>query len=335
MRVIVVLTVLAATLLLTAGTIKVLVDRAQASYAANIQRFGDPFSALPVSARPTVDPAAQGALNILLLGSDSRVSAGDPSQWTVGGQRTDAIILVHVQADRQGAYFVSIPRDSWVPIPGHAPGKINAAYSLGGPTLMVRTVEQLTRVKVGHLAIVDFQGFQEITDALGGVTVTIPKGTSDERASFPPGTYTMDGATALNYVRQRHNLPGGDFDREKRQQNWLRAAVSKMAAGGTLANPLELNRVLSALTKSLATDDGFTLEQMTTIATSMRDAKPGHVKFFSAPVKSTGLSPDGSRQAVVNLDASGGRHLWEAARVDRVQEYIQRYRPGLLGSTVR
>src|SRR5689334_6318029 len=243
----------------------------QHKYDSNIDRFGDPFASIPAASRPA--PAPANVQNILLLGSDSRVSAGDPSQWEAGAQRTDAIMVAHVPADRSAIQIVSIPRDSWVDIPGHGKNKINAAFSFGGPSLMVQTVEQLTKVRINHVVVVDFTGFTSITDALGGVDIDVAKATKDGRASFSAGVQHMDGAQALNYVRQRHGLPGGDFDRVKRHQNWIRAVARETLDRGTLTSPLQLNRVLDATTKTIATDDDFSVGQMRSLALSARNMR--------------------------------------------------------------
>lgn len=312
----------------------VALERLKAGYNRNIERFGDPFQALPQSSRPTPEPGTADATNILLLGSDSRVSASDPSQWTVGAQRTDAIMVVHVPADRKGAYIISIPRDSWVAIPGHGHAKINAAFSWGGPTLMVRTIESITGVRIDHVAIVDFDGFKQITDALGGVTISVPKTVSSSQGTIKAGTYTMDGATALTYVRQRYKLPGGDFDREKRQQNFLRAVMTKLMSKGTLTDPLKLNHVLGALTKSLSTDDSFSIDQMQGLAVSLRNVRARDVAFLTVPVSGTGRSPD-HQQSIVVLAEKADAALWQSVRQDAVAGWLADNDADLLGDTVR
>jgi anionic cell wall polymer biosynthesis LytR-Cps2A-Psr (LCP) family protein len=143
----------------------------------------------------------------------------------------------------------------------------------------------------------------------------------------------MDGATALNYVRQRHNLPGGDFDRVKRQQNWIRAILAQMRSAGTITNPLALDDALEALSSSLATDDGFTRARMQSLAGSLAKVGPGSMRFLTAPVKGTGTSRDG--QSIVLLNTTAGRSLWAALRSDDMQGWIAENRPDLLGSSVR
>ena len=302
----------------------------QRSYNANIERFGDPFKDL--DNRPTV--VAKDAQNVLLLGSDSRISAGDASAWIRGAQRTDAIMIAHVPADRKSVTVTSIPRDSWVNVPGHGMNKINAGFSFGGPTLMVKTVEQYTGVHIDHVVILDFTGFKNVTDALGGVTLNVAEATHDERSSWQAGPQKMDGATALKYVRQRHNLPGGDFDRVKRQQNWIRAIARKTLAKGTLTNPLKLNGVLSAVTKATAVDDGFTIGEMRSTALSLRDVHDKDITFMTAPVGGTGWSPD-HKQAIVLLDRAANQKLWTAVQDDQVTAWLAAHPGVALGRSVR
>ena len=307
------------------------VRHAVAGYDHNIERFGDPFAQLPTDQRPA-SIAPTGALNVLLLGSDSRISAGDPSQWSVGAQRTDAIMLVHVQSDRKAAYVVSIPRDSWVAIPGHGTAKINAAFSWGGPSLMVRTVESVTGVHVDHVVIADFEGFKQLTDDLGGVDIKIPKATHDERASWTAGVHHMTGQQALNYVRQRHNLPGGDFDRVKRQQTWIKVVVRKLAASGTMANPAALNRALTTLSKSVATDAAFSMDKISALVSSLGDMDPGELRFLTMPTAG-GVTSNGEMDVKVDKTAAG--RLFGAVEADQVRQWIRTYRPDMLPEEVR
>jgi LCP family protein required for cell wall assembly len=299
---------------------------------SNIERFPDPTRSIPESKRAV--RTAPKALNLLLLGSDSRISAGDPSAWVRGAQRTDAIMIAHVPTDRSGVTITSIPRDSWVDVPGHGKNKINAGFSFGGPSLMVQTVEGYTGVRIDHVVIVDFEGFTTITDKLGGVDITVPQATADESGSFRAGSQRMDGKTALRYVRQRHNLPGGDFDRVKRQQNWIRAVTAKTLARGTLTSPLKLNGVLNALTKAIATDDGFSAGQMRSLALSLRQVRGGDLTFLTAPVAGTGRSPDG-KQSIVLLDRTANRALWKAVRDDTLSGWLAANPDAVLGRSVR
>jgi LCP family protein required for cell wall assembly len=330
----IVLGVLGTIAALLAGTGYYAYNQTVSHWNSNIERFGDPFKAIPQADRPTAEPAAAQAVNILMVGSDSRVDAGNPKSWSVGAQRTDAIMLLHIAADHQSAYVMSIPRDSWVTIPGHGTAKINAAFSWGGPSLMVQTIESLTGVRIDHVAIVDFEGFKQITDALGGVTITVPQTVSSFQGTIKAGTQNMDGATALTYVRQRYNLPGGDFDRVKRQQNWIRAVMVKLMSSGTLTDPFKLNDAMNALTSSVSVDSAFTFNEIKDLALSSRDLRAGDVKFFTVPVAGTGWSPD-HQQSIVNLAPAEDATLWTAVRKDQVSTWLATHDADSLGSVVR
>ena len=300
-------------------------------YDSRIERFDDPAATIPEASRP--EPVADGAAHTyLLLGSDSRVSAGDATQWQAGAQRTDAIMLVHLPADRSGLYVMSIPRDTWVDIPGHGEAKINAAFSYGGPALLVQTVEQLTGLRVDHVGVVDFEGFVAMTDALGGVEITVPEDTQDMRASFPAGTYTMDGARALDYVRQRYGLDEGDFDRVRRQQNWVRAVLRDAVSNDTLTDPLQLDAFLLATTSAVALDSSFGVDQLRDLAVQLRGIDSEDVQFLTVPTAGTGRSDDG--QSIVLLDEPAAAGLWQAVRDGTVAQWVTTADADLLGDTV-
>lgn len=311
---------------------------------SRVERFGDPFAQIPEAERPTrpalATPAAADPLNVLVLGSDSRTSAGDPGQWEAGAQRTDAIMLVHVDGDREHASVMSIPRDSWVDIPGHGTAKINAAYSYGGPTLLIRTIEQLTGVRIDHFVVADFESFTELTDALGGVEITVGQDVYDKGGLgdfvVAAGTHTLDGAQALAYARQRYGLPGGDFDRVKRQQNWARAILAKAVSQGTLTDPGRATSFVTTVAGAVAVDDGLGLTDLVRLATELKGLRSGDVAFLTAPVEGTGWSPDG-RQSIVNLDRDLLAPLTEAIATDDVTRYLAEDpdAPALLGKEVR
>lgn len=294
-------------------------------YDSNIERFEDPFAALPEDSRPEVpasDAEAGGeAQNYLLLGSDSRISAGDASQWEAGAQRTDAIMIAHLPADRSGVYVMSIPRDTWVDVPGYGEAKINAAFSYGGPTLLVQTVEQLTGLRIDHVGVVDFEGFVGMTDALGGVEITVPEQTQGLDTTVPAGTYTMDGEQALAYVRQRYGLDGGDFDRVKRQQNWIRAVLGQALSRDTLTSPATLDEFLLATTSSISLDSGFGTGELRSLALQMRNLRRDDLEFLTVPVEGTGRSDDG--QSIVLLDTEAADGLWRAVLAGDVETWLQ------------
>ncbi|NMR20538.1 LCP family protein [Cellulomonas fimi] len=301
----------------------------QQRLVGNVESLGDPFDAIPT--RPPAAAPAPGAegvtngavpLNLLVVGSDSRISAGDPSQWKAGAQRTDAIMLIHLPADRRGAYAMSIPRDSWVDVPGRGKAKINAAFSYGGPSLLIQTVEQLTNVRIDHFAVTDFESFQAITDQLGGVQITLKKDLySGSRLVLPAGEHLMSGDQALAYVRDRKSLARGDFDRVQRQQAWMRAIFARMRNEQTLQNPVKSVPFLDAVSKSIAADDGLTRDVMTDLVDRAKGLGSSDIAFFTVPIAGTGRSADG--QSIVNLAQPAFDELMAAVAADDVATYLE------------
>ncbi|WP_307844030.1 LCP family protein [Sanguibacter suaedae] len=292
----------------------------------NVDRIDDPFAALDEESRPGAAPTVPGqadtALNVLVLGADGSIDTDDPAGWQQGGQRTDAIMIVHVAADRRSAVLLSVPRDSWVDIPGHGQGKINAAFAYGGPTLMVETVEQLTGIRIDHVAVADFESFITLTDVLGGVDITVPEDTyQHDRLLFSAGTHHMDGAAALAYTRQRYGLPGGDLDRVKRQQNWMRSILTTTLSEGTLSDPVRLTRFLTTVTGAVAVDETLGLGDMRRLGASLSGLRADDVTFLTVPTEGTGRSPDGT-QSIVALDAEALAPLAAAVADDTVADLL-------------
>ncbi|MFD0538239.1 LCP family protein [Actinomadura luteofluorescens] len=212
-------------------------------------------------------------------------------------------------------------------IPGYGQQKINAAFSFGGPKLLIETLESLTGIRIDHYGAIDFEGFKSMTDALGGVTVNIRQGVYDpaRKKRWEAGRQKLNGEDALLFVRQRYNLPNGDFDRIKRQQAFLGALAKQAADRGTLTNPLKLDRFLSALTKSISVDEGVSAGDLRSLALGMRSVRPSDVMFMTLPHKGTGMR---KRQSVVFLDGGKAKALFEAVKTARMKEYVQQYGAG-------
>ena len=282
---------------------------------------------------------AGAAVNILVLGTDRRSavpttgSAAAATPWVPGAQRSDAMMVVHIDADRRGASVISIPRDSWVEVPGHGPAKINAAFSYAGPSLAVATVERLTGVRIDHLAIIDWAGFEQLTDAVGGVEVTIPRTVRDSARGivWRRGTYRLDGAQALAYVGQRYGLARGDLDRVARQQAYLRSLLQASLHTRMRTDPKMVYDFLDVVTRHLSVDAGWSTWSMARLALSLRDLRSADVRYLTAPVRSLGRV---ERQSVVFLDPDVGAELWRAVRADRVQAWTERYPELVTGTTV-
>jgi LCP family protein required for cell wall assembly len=276
------------------------------------------FAGIDSSTRPA--EVVKGAMNVLLLGSDSR----NPD--TTADSRTDTIMLLHLDADHKHAYVISIPRDTWVYVPASPDGengdtmaKINAAYAWGGVPLTVETVEKFTGVRIDHVVLIDFSGFQDVVNAMGGVDMyvdqTITSIFSPHRV-FTKGTHHFTGAEALDYVRQRYQFADGDFTREKHQQEFLKAMLDKASSTGTLSNPATLNALLQSVTKSLTVDNGFDL--VNTVL-QLRDLRSSDLTFLTSPNVGTAWEGD---QSVVKSDTAKAKALYDAVSKDTVAQYL-------------
>ena len=291
------------------------------SIASGIEFIADPFAGIPARApQQKVAAGEEPAVNILVLGTDSRTSASDPSQWKEGAQRTDAIMIVQVSGDRKTVSVMSIPRDSWVEIPGHGQGKINAAYSYGGPSLTIHTVENLTGIHIDHFAVANFESFVALTDEIGGVRVNLKTPQTLAGKELGAGAQVLNGQQALAYTRERSSLPNGDFDRVKRQQTWMRSIVSRVLTNGTLSSPTALYSFLKTASRTVAVDESFTLNQMQSLALETRHLHSNDMKFMTVPTAGTGTSVDG--QSIVKLDSDADAPLFKAFAEDRVSAYL-------------
>ncbi|WP_336033942.1 LCP family protein [Geodermatophilus sp. FMUSA9-8] len=310
-RFLVALTVLVVLLVaLVGGGLWYLTDR----YGGNIDRVADVFTDLDEEARPApatpAQPAGAEPVTFLLVGTDSRGSA---DEGIASGGRSDAIMIARFTGDRQHAQLVSIPRDSWVDIPGHGRDKINAAYAYGGPSLLIQTVEQLTQVRIDHYVAIDFEGIVAVTDDLGGVDVVVAETTSNGPYTFPAGVNHLDGDRARWYLGQRYGLPGGDFDRVRRQQQYLEAVFTQLFSSGTLTDPGRLDAALLSVTSAVAVDDTLGNGDLLGLAYSLRSLRPENVQSFTAPVLGTGTEGPAS---VVYLDDVTGERMWAYLRND-------------------
>lgn len=275
----------------------------------------DPF---PTGSRPA---PSKGAQNILLVGSDSR-SNYDPNGDRAAGGRSDTLMLAHVPADRKGVYLMSIMRDSWVDVPGHGMAKINAAYSWGGIPLTVQTVEHLLDVRIDHVAEIDFAGFKDMTDALGGVTVQSSKDfTTREGAHFTQGANRLDGKQALAFVRERYAFADADYTRVQNQQAFMRGILDGVMSKGTLTNPGRIQDFVTATSKYLSVDEGLTFQTLVSLGWSLRDVRPSDLTTFTMPTAGTGTSPGG--QSIVNVNTLAVQSLSQALRSDDMPKWLQ------------
>ncbi|MER5442774.1 LCP family protein [Streptomyces sp. NPDC002790] len=248
--------------------------------------------------RPTV--LAEGAQNLLLIGSDSRAGRNGKYGRNDGTQRSDTTILLHVAADRKSATAVSFPRDLMTDVPAcrEPDGQkhdamfamFNYAFEVGGSACTIRTVEKMTGVRVDHHMVVDFDGFKDMVNAVGGVSVCLdrPMDDDDAHVRLAAGTHHLNGEQALGYVRARKSLGNGsDTDRMDRQQRFLGALAKKVQSNGVLLNPTRLYPVLDAATSSLTTDPGLaSLRGLYDLVRGMRGIPAERIRFLTVPRES-------------------------------------------------
>jgi LCP family protein required for cell wall assembly len=287
------------------------------NFNANIKRL-DVTSHSAAGAR-NIDGSAQNIL--IVGNDDRDTATGNElaqlgTTRDGGSYNTDTMMLLHVPADGSRATVLSFPRDSYVSIPGHGKSKLNSAYPDGmndshgdkaqGASLLETTIENLTGLKIDHFVQVDLLGFYRISNAIGGVSVCLVDGARPAKfvgergdgidsgyepdgsfvksytgINLKPGTSDIKGLQALAFVRQRHGLPQGDIDRIKRQQYFLSAVFRQLTSKGTLLNPIKLQNLLKAVTKSLTMDK--TLDPLK-LAQQMQNLSAGNVTFTTIPL---------------------------------------------------
>lgn len=278
-----------------------------------------------------------GATDVLLVGNDSRTDVhGNPLPLEVlktlrteqsEGTNTDTIILVRIPDDGSAAHAVSIPRDTYVAIPGTGESdKINSVYGVrqatvarqlrdsgfadearieresaqGGRRALVNTVEQLTGARIDHYAEINLYGFYLLTQAIGGVEVCLNEATTDpgSGANFPAGRQTLSGGDALSFVRQRGGLPRGDLDRIVRQQVFMASAVNEVLSAGTLTDPTRLSALVSATRSSVVLDQDW---DMLGFAQQMHGIAAGAVDFVTIPVLDV-AARSAAGQSIITVD---------------------------------
>lgn len=269
-------------------------------------------------------PAESDELRVLVLGQDWGTETADHG-------RSDAIMLLDVARDRSSVSAISFPRDAWVDIPGHGKGKINSTLPIGGPSLAVETVEDLTGIRIDHVATIDGNGFPALTDAIGGVVVEIPETVHDDARDITwiAGEHHLNGEQALDYVGQRYGLPNGDLDRVRRHQNFIRALVATTIAESTWTDPGKLFQVSVAAADALEIDDQWSAGEIRDLAISVRKLDMSDLSFATVPV--SGLD-NVQGQSVVRLDELAGQELWQAMREGRTRDWIQEAHADLPGS---
>lgn len=250
-------------------------------------------------------PAGGAGTNWLLVGSDSR---GED----IGSGRTDTILLVHIPGITSGepTTMVSIPRDSYVEIPGWGTDKINAAFAEGGPPLLTQTVEGATGLRVDHYAELGFGGFGDIVDALGGVTVCLAEPVSDPLAGIdlPSGCQRVGGADALGYVRSRAT-PRADLDRMSHQRDFMSAMLARSTSPQVWLNPWRWYSVPRAAVRALTVDTDTRVWDLGRLGWALH----GTATTVTVPI---GEFTGNESGAVVVWDYQASAALFDALRTD-------------------
>src|SRR5215203_3632472 len=300
---------------------------AAALYVVSIDRAVNQNLQRGTQQLPAETPTAEGeearpprtagkAVNYVLLGSDSRMKTD------AGQGRSDVLMVMHLSGERKSAYLISFPRDMYVPIPGHGRDKINAAFAFGGPPLTVRTVEGLVDARMDHVALIDFEGFINLTDELGGVTVYNKYRSVSQGYEFPVGNVPLRGEQALAYVRERKQLPHGDIDRAERQRVVLQAILAKGLAKETISNPLKFISFVRGVSRYVTVDEQLTESELRKTAISLR-LKPGDIQSLQAPISGFGTSP--KNQSIDIVDEKKLKELAKALQTDRMDKYVAKY----------
>lgn len=266
-------------------------------------------------------------MNILVMGSDTRDGEGNAiDQHTGGGYGlSDTTILMHLSADREFAYGVSLPRDAMVQRPTcfkedgtEIPGGFamwNAAFSLGGPACTIRQFEQLSGIRVDHFVVVDFNGFRDMVNAIDGVEICLPEDVNDPVGNIylKAGTRKVKGQEALDYVRVRHNISSnGDIGRMKRQQEFIAAMANKVMSMGVLGRPDRLLKFLTAATKSLTLDHKLNSPlKIADIGSQFSGIGLDNIKFITVPWDF--YEPDPNRL----VWAEDANALWKKVKFDK------------------
>jgi LCP family protein required for cell wall assembly len=266
-------------------------------------------------------PAATPGADWLIVGSDSRegLTAQQRRQLGTGdaaGRRTDTMMLLHIPRGGGSPTLVSLPRDSYVPIPGRGRNKLNAAYAFGGPKLLAQTVEQVTGIRIDHYMEIGFDGFASVVDAVGGVRICVKEPMNDPKAALrlKAGCQVLNSRQALGYVRTRASARG-DLDRVQRQREFLGALMDKATSPGVLLNPFRNLRLVTSGTDAVAVDDGDHVWSLPRFAYAMR-AVSGH-GGIATTVPVAGTQTVSGAGSVVLWDRPKALALFEALRQDR------------------
>ncbi|MEJ2886534.1 LCP family protein [Actinomycetospora aeridis] len=270
-----------------------------------------------IDALPEYEGSASSGTNWLIIGSDSRAGLDDTaaqqlSTGEVDGSRTDTMMLVHVGGFGGQTSLTSLPRDSILSIPGHGRGRLNSAYGIGGPKLLVQTVEQNADIEIDHYAEIGFEGFAGMVDAIGGVNMCLDEAIDDPKAGIdlPAGCQDLDGPNALGFVRTRA-FPNADLQRIQNQRKFLSALISEASSPTVLLNPFRIVPFANSAIATLTVDDSTHVWNLASLGFAMRSLSGGSGVTSTVPID---LSTSVSGGVVWNRQKSG--QYFDAIRED-------------------
>ena len=263
-------------------------------------------------------PAAGAGTNWLITGSDSRQGLSRKQERKyhtgidIGGQRSDTVMLLHIPANGTPAVLVSLPRDSYVAIPGYGQNKLNAAYSFGGPKLLAETVQNATGLRIEHYMGIGFGGLVNVVNAVGGVTMCFKHSLHDTASGIhlKKGCNSLNGGQALSFVRTRHNFASQDLQREQNQRVFMKALLSKVTSTGTMLNPFAIIPAALGAADSLSVDSGTHLNQLVSVAFALKSPETTTV-----PIANSNL-PTSAGDAV-EWDSAKAQQLFSDLNNDR------------------
>jgi len=235
--------------------------------------------------------AASAGTNWLIVGSDARNGlttkqiVQDHVGFDFGTDDSDSLMLLHMGSGRP--VLISIPRDSYVPIPGHGDNKINAALAYGGPQLLVQTVESVTGLKINHYMGIGFGGLVSVVNTIGGVRICLSSGINDSYsgADLSAGCHNLNGTQALAFVRDRHSFADSDLQRIQDQRAFLKALLAKATSPGVYLNPFSSFPFASTAASSIAVDKGTSLYDLLQAAFALRNPLTGTVPIANADLQ--------------------------------------------------
>ena len=263
--------------------------------------------------------SASSAVNYLVVGSDTREGLTKEQQRalrvgstkTAAGKRSDTMLLVHISKKRDKAVIVSIPRDTFALIPAHtnASGKlvsesyskINSSFNWGGAPLLIETLENMTKLRIDHYVEVNFAGFANMVDALGGIEVCSKVAINDPKSHLvmDAGTHILNGIEALKYVRTRDFDGMGDLGRMQRQQQFVSAVLRKATSAGVLLNPIKLVSFINSAMSAVSTDENLNKDDLITLAKQMKNLSASKVRTLTVPLKFYNYNSHGVTSAVL------------------------------------